>query len=219
LTDLPSHDPDLLPLLHYPRVWHIGTTSLADKRPDSHAGSGLAVSRHPRSWQRIAGLVGPLFRFEKAGGLFVDLHAGTRLSRLMQGVWAWAQAEGYVSRQRLYQVTYYDGEAEDWRQLLFLAEGQAHAEYRALLEDEREAQFEPLQGYAPTERMRAAMFHTTPPLAFVQDFALFLYVEAQEPRLDGVWWTDEHRPELLSAPHGAIFRHQLPSWRKALEEG
>lgn len=207
------------PPLPYPSVWHVGTTIVAQKKPDSHAGSGLAVSRHPQSWRLIAGLAGPLFRFEKASGAFVDMHACLLLPRLMQDAWAWAQAEGYVTWQPQYLVTYYDTEEEDWRLIPFLAESQARAEYQALRDDEREAQFEALHGYAPTERMRAAMFHSTSPLAFVQDFALFLYIEAQETGLDGVWWTDEYRPELLSAPHGAIFRHQLPSWRKILEEG
>jgi hypothetical protein len=210
---------DMPPLLHYRKVWHIGTTILTQKKPDSHAGSGLAVSRHPQSWRRIAGLAAPLFRFEKASGAFVDMHACLRLPQLMREVWAWAQAERYVTWQPLYQVRYYDTEEEGWHLLPFLDEGQARAEYRALRDDEREAQFDTLLGYAPTERMRAAMLHSTPPLAFVQDFALFLFAEAQEPRLDGVWWADEHRPELLSAPHGAIFRHQLPSWRKTLAEG
>jgi hypothetical protein len=38
-------------------------------------------------------------------------------------------------------------------------EGQARDEYQVLLDDKREAQFEALHGYAPTERMRTAMFH------------------------------------------------------------
>lgn len=207
------------PPLHYPSVWHVGTTVVAQKKLDSHAGSGLAVSLHPHSWRLIAGLAGPLFRFEKASSAFVDMHACLHLPQLMQDVWAWAQAEGYVRWQQQYHVRYYDTEEEGWRLLPFLDESQALAEYQAFLDGEQEAQFKSLYGYAPTERMQAAMFHSTPPLAFVQDFALFLYVESQDMRFDGVWWTDEHRPEVLSAPHGAIFRRSLRSWRKILEEG
>jgi len=154
---------EMPPLLHYHSVWHLGTTILTQKKPDSHAGSGLAVSRHPRSWRQIAGLAGPLFRFEKASGAFVDIHACLRLPHLMRGVWAWAQAKRYVTWQPLYQVRYYDTEEEGWHLLPFIDEGQARAEYQALRDDEREAQFDTLLGYAPTERMRAAMLHSTPP--------------------------------------------------------
>jgi hypothetical protein len=80
------------PLFHFPQVWHIGTTVLAQKKPGSHAGSGLAVTLHPRSWRRIAKLAGPLFRFEKANGVFADMRACFHLPQLMQLVWEWARA-------------------------------------------------------------------------------------------------------------------------------
>jgi len=206
-------------LLGMEQVWHIGTTILAQKKPDSHAGSGLAVSLHPRSWRRIAKLAGPLFRFEKANGVFADMRACFCLPQLMQQVWEWAQRERYALWQPLYHVTYYESEAQEWRRLTFTEKEQALAEYEALRQDELDARYEEGFGYAPTERMRVEMIHTTPPLAFAQDFAVFLFLENCLPQLDGVWWDDEHRPELLTAPHGAIFRHQLSSWRKFLEEG
>jgi hypothetical protein len=207
------------PLIHFPRVWHVGTTVLAQKKPDSHAGSGLAVSLHPRSWRRIAKLAGPLFRFEKANGVFADMRACFGLPQLMQQVWDWAQQEDYAQWQPLYHVTYYESEAEERRRFTFTEKGQALAEYEALQEDDLDARYEEGFDYAPTARMRVEMMHTTPPLAFVRDFAVFLFLEHRLPRLDGVWWDDTHRPELLSAPHGAIFRHQLSSWSKFLEEG
>src|SRR5260370_40859508 len=151
-------------LLYSPRVWHVGTTILAQKKPDSHAGSGLAVSLHPQGWRWIARLAGPLFRLEKASGMFVDMHACLRLPQLMRAVWAWALAERYVLWQQLYRVAYHDPQEEGrWHALTFLDEGQARAEYQALQEDGREARSETPLGYAPTERMRVDMIHTAPP--------------------------------------------------------
>ena len=209
-----------IPLVHLERVWHIGTLEQNQKRSDSHAGSGLAISLSPASWRRIAGLDGPVVRLEKSGGIFADVHACLRTSALMDSVWTWAQRERYVQWQMLFHVSYFDAEDERWHTIAYTDAGRAKQDYRMYRDNESEskARYTSLWGYAPTERMRHAMMHTTPPLAFVQDFALFLFLEACFWEVDGVWWQDENRPVHLSAPHGAIFRHQISSWNKSRED-
>ncbi len=46
-----------------------------------------------------------------------------------------------------------------------------------------------------------------------------LTVWAQEQGLDGVWWEDEYRPEVLSVPRGVIFPEKVPalSFRRVRE--
>jgi len=197
--------------------WHIGTLKIEDRGWGSHEGSCLSVSVDPIAWRSIAGLDGPLNQFKKPGATFVDAHTCLRVKPLMREILTWGTRERYVVRKQVYRIAWFDSEREKWSHFTFLDEQQAKREFRSFREEELDqVRYSSFVGYVPTARMTERMRHTTLPLAFVRDFALMIFVDEQVPEADGVWWRDHYDPAGLSAPRGAIFERQIPSWSSTL---
>lgn len=208
----------LLEVLIIPCVWHRGAMVLADKKSESQAGNGFAVSLAPSAWKHLAELAGPVFRLEKPRARFAHMQRCLQNPALMSSVWTWALAEGYVSEHDLHRLDYSDSAPSQSSPSLFLLEDEALAQYEAFRDAGHFVRYTRFSGYVPLERMRMEMIQTRLPLDLVSDFACFLYLQSVFPSLDGVWWSDCICSQQSFTPHGAIFLHQLASWRKTCEE-
>lgn len=198
-----------LPVYQPEKVWHVGSLNPADKNMhgSSQEGTGLSVSECPEDWCYIVRLGGhPTWEFARANAQFLDFLAMTEPQQA--ALLAWAMDKGYVEMQDRFKFSYLDCESECERFQMF--ETREDAEYEAT--EYEDAPIEVVTVPCPTQAMHDRLGFTADAIG-VMDLVATFYVE-DETELDGVWWFEDHAPELLSAPRGVIVPRRLDGWTR-----
>lgn len=187
-------------------VAHIGEMDRSKKTRGSYHGAGLAVSRHPEAWGRIARIGTAGFILRPAAGPFRFLDRRSMSEEERTQVTEWALAHDYLREAVRYKVSYTDIETDERRYILYKSRVDAEAE----LEEAEEGALDIVETFKATTRLIASTDQIarqqngiTGNLAF--DLALTCYAE-QILDVDGVWWADRLRPQEYSAPHGTLLR-------------
>ncbi|WP_313200369.1 hypothetical protein [Rhizobium sp.] len=187
-------------------VAHIGEMDRSKKNLGSHHGAGLAVSRHPEAWGRIAriGTAGFILRPAACPFRFLDRRSMSDEERAQ--VTEWAFAHDYLIEAVRFKVSYTDIETDERRYILYKSRDDAEAE----LEEAEEGALDIVETFEATTRLIVSTDQIarqqgkiTDNLAF--DLALTCYAE-QLLDVDGVWWSDRLRPQKYSAPYGTLLR-------------
>lgn len=196
------------PVLVLTEVAHVGEMRIDQKRPGSYEGSLLSVSRHPATWSRIARLGGRGFILE-GRGRFLDALELTKAQRAE--IEEWAIAEGLIERVDRYEVSYFDGEAEEWRRFECATAEAAREEAEEFSGEE--VRVSAFRGLSPTNALLAISGGPCgePISDLVFDFALMAWA-ARDLGLDGVWWSERLDPGSLSAPRGGLFPDRLADY-------
>lgn len=181
-------------------VFHRGTLNSTDKSTFSYEGDGLSVSVHPNEWGIIARLAGKDYSLFKHSGSFADNHSFDTKSLL-----AWGLKEGFIQPCELYKYTFYDENADE-RFMLFSTSAEAEVESEGNIEG-----ITTETGFKPTLKMEG-MLHVKTNHSIFLDHLFGLYVQANYPEIDGVWFDDELDVCGLSAPRGMIFPSKLKEW-------
>lgn len=190
--------------IEFDLVAHIGEMDRSKKTRGSYHGAGLAVSRHPEAWDRIAkiGTVGFILRPAFGPFRFLDRRSMSDDERIQ--VTEWALADDYLMEAVRFRVSYTDTETDERRYILYTSKEDAEAE----LEEAEEGALDIVETLEATTRLIAStdqiarqQGRMTGNLAF--DLALTCYAE-QLLDVDGVWWTDRLRPQEYSAPYGTL---------------
>ncbi len=93
-----------LPLVSFPKLFHVGTMNVADKQRGSYEGAGLSVSLHPEEWMHIAEIGGPIWECRRRGNKFIDYY---KLSKHNKDVISmWAVHNGWGNYKTVWRVTY-----------------------------------------------------------------------------------------------------------------
>lgn len=194
-----------MPTRSFAQLFHVGTLNLTDKGTDSHEGSGLSVSLHPEEWMDIAEIGGDIWRATKAGNRFLNFHRLSKTHR--QIIHAWGEAHGYVTRQSLWRVNFYDEELEQENHVIFDNEEDAW-------EEADEMGTEPIEvrnSFVGTTKLWQRSRHSRAYPGFEFDLLCPIYAE-DELNIDGVWWQDILDVARLSAPRGVIVPSKVASW-------
>lgn len=193
----------------FKKLWHVGTLNVKDKGSDSLEGAGLSVSVNPEEWQEIAHLGGDLWEFAKNGNKFVNFHRITPAQK--KAITEWGVQNGLVLSATVWQVTYWDDEAEEERHFNMDTEQEAKAEASEF----EGAKIRPMNNkLLGTEKLvQRSNNPSAKNTALAFDLLVTVYAE-DVLDCDGVWWQDTLDPLNLSAPRGVIFPAKLPSWSK-----
>jgi hypothetical protein len=193
------------PLRSFRQVFHIGSMDAAQKGADSLEGAGLSISLHPQEWSEIARLSGPLWQGTRAGNQFLDVHRLRKAQRT--AITQWGLANGYLIKQAVWRVSYFDDEYEEKRFFLFTDRAEAEAEAEeygvrpTLVKDATDG---------AAKLWQRARHRPDPVMGF--DLLCPIYAE-DVLRVDGVWWADRLSPDTLSAPRGVIVPSQVRHWQ------
>lgn len=197
-----------LPVVKHTRLWHIGTLNAQRAGTNSHEGPGLSVSVHPASWRQIAQLGGRAWwELNNPSGVFLDFHKAKRDAKLKARVTDWALKKGLVEEGCVYTVSHFDDEMDTT-----LTSSHTDREEARIEAEAYEVRARKKRTLVPTPAMTKRSRHSTPPLAFVLDFAFAFYAHDECPALDGVWWSDQLNPNNYSAPRGVIFDRAVSRW-------
>lgn len=219
-----------IPIRQLDSVYHLGELDVAkrgERFRNSLEGDGLSVSLCPDAWRRIAKLGGsPLWRLDRAGGRFLDVHAlvdDPRFETMRATVERWALAGDWVRRVDRYRAWQFDDEADNWMYSLHSSRADAAEEVEGngfALNDVRDSGEPVLQCVEivePTERMIAR-------LGLIPDvhddglgyagilWARDVLAQHLDNPIDGAWWDELYAPACLSAPRGAIFPEAQHRW-------
>lgn len=209
-----------VPLAPLDVVSHIGSLNPKDKgcQGESHEGLGLSISIHPEDWEAIARLGGNPWWEADASGLSV-IEGHKALAQAGEGFKRWALDNGWAQECDEYVVSWEDEEVESRVEMVLPTHQEALEEVEYMEEGEYELLHR--RGLTPTLKLLEAMGHSPVRAGKPSGDVLqsVLTVWAQEQGLDGVWWEDEYRPEVLSAPRGVIFPEKVPalSFRRVRE--
>jgi hypothetical protein len=187
--------------------YHLGSLDASLKR-HSLEGEGVSISHCPREWASITPLAGEGFLLTKAGAEFCDYHQFKQDKPWMARARKWAIEEGWAVLAWLYEVSSYDDEYEQDR--------------ASICEDAQEAKDEAeaygggirrFRGLKPTPKLEEHLkTEGAGILGVTDDYVVALYVEANNPEVEGMWWEDDYDPSVLSAPRGVIFTRSLSGW-------
>lgn len=202
-------------IVEHPRVAHVGTMDREQKADGSQEGAGLSVSLHPVAWMQIWSLGDSGFVLE-GPGRFIDAMSLTAEEK--SEIIAWGLDQGLLEESVVYVVRYHDDELE--RAVEFEMPTLEAAEAEA--EEYLDAMIEPLQSTTATVKLAELSSHDPRrrgpqhiPTDFQFDLVLNLYVEAELPHVDGIWWNEKLDPDRLSAPRGVIFASSVARWQAA----
>lgn len=187
-------------------VAHVGEMDGSKKNSGSYHGAGLAVSRHPEAWGKIARIGMAGFILRPVAGPFRFLDRRSMSDEQRTRVTEWALADNYLMEAVRFKVSYTDTETDERRYILYTLRDDAEAE----LEEAEEGALDIVETLEATTRLIASTDQMTQQqgkitgnLAF--DLALTCYTE-QFLDVDGVWWSDRLRPQQYSAPYGTLLR-------------
>lgn len=203
-------------------VYHVGDLDGPQIASGSSLeGSALSVSVCPQAWSRIAEIGGSIYKLQRTGGTFLDVHSvrgGVR-----RAILAWAQRAGYLERVPLYYVdTTIDDDDDNSNPAysIFSDAAEAAAEAEAEADDVGLQTSRPPRrriGWSATPLLRARLGFDREQLAnSAQDAAVMAW--AEDAGFDGTWWRETYLPQALSAPRGCIFQSRLPSWDRKVAD-
>jgi hypothetical protein len=213
-------------------VYHLGTMDPADLGRNSPGGSQegrcLSVSLCPNSWEAIASLGGNgLHRLARDGASFLDVHAAMSDAELRAEVLAWASREGMAETATRWRAWYFDEESEDWRSFLVATRQDAveEVESATMLEfgedeipapDGMDGPIEEVVSVVATPRLLEVTGMKLGPNDGAVDAVFMAWAIEELPRhgieLDGVWWNEDHDPDILSSPRGGVFPDRVAEW-------
>jgi len=209
----------IVPVIHEHRVYHIGTLNINDRgrQGDSLEGNCLSISKVPVSWRKIAKLGGfPLKELSNDGVLFFDMHAAHKDECLRESIKQWGISEGLIEEKELWQAWTQDDEDDEWRYMLLASEDDAFVEVGYEYDDPSEVPgpddqpgIRSVVVMVGTEYLTTKVMHKTLHDCDAMDYLLIHWAQVLFPEIDGVYWTDYHDPERLSAPRGGIFPDRL----------
>ena len=193
------------PEVHIGGLTHIGNLNAADKHNRSHEGQGLSVSRDPDAWQKIARLSGDTWSIGPAEpARFLNYHELTPDQR--EAIADYGVQAGYVTREIVYRVSYWDEEAED--KVSFLERDRAAADYEA--EDIEGSEIDEIPALMATEQFKDSTVRYGD--IGVDQILATVWVNEAALEFDGVWWDDNLDVDKLSAPRGVIVPRAIERW-------
>lgn len=202
--------PDVLPTVSFPRLWHVGSLRMTDKGPGSLEGACLSVSRCPGAWREISDghVGGSCWVAESGHAPFLDAHALTQEQKA--AVLAWGVQEGLAEPSVLWRVSRYDDELEDTISFTMATRQEAIDEMDVDEDDEDDAErideeLEEVHEHRSTQRLIDLSLHQREALgdSNVLDLLLPLWTWDRTD-LVGVWWADRFDPACYSAPRGGV---------------
>lgn len=178
-------------------TFHVGTLNAHHRKNDSYEGDGLSVSDHPDDWAKIARLGGSTFTVSRVDGRalrFVSWHDVPETERDV--LREWGRSRGWMEQVSVFQMTYYDDEYERDMCMEFatLEEAEEEAGWRD------DATIVTVSSWKATGLFPQERVDDSDP----SDLLLGVYLAAERPDIDGVWWEDEYAPHLLSCPRAVI---------------
>lgn len=214
VTDVDLSDPAPDPVLGEPTlvgvgtVFHVGTLNAVDRADWSYEGEGLSVSVDPDDWAGIARLSGDTWSMERPDGeplRFVSWHDFDEEAR--NRVRTWAAEKGWVTERDIYRLTYTDADSGErtWVDTATAEEAQDEVEVHYL--DDYEITATTAWRATTDFPERIAFRDQVDPT----DVLLAAYIRENRPDIDGVWWADDHAPEVLSCPRGVLV-HDLDGY-------
>jgi hypothetical protein len=207
MTILVNH----LPLVCYPKVFHVGSLNAQDKgrAGNSYEGNGLSVSLHPEEWTQIARLGGgQTFQLTKPTGSFLDTLELSPDWR--QAFETQAFADGWLTPAQRWRIEWFDGDTEERVHTFLKNEEAARAELQGFGESAETGDCRPVQVPIATAQLTARIGFEPDDLDATA-LALTCWVE-DHTRLDGLWWHERLNVDQLSAPRGVINLRSLSSW-------
>ena len=203
------------PTRSFPKLFHVGTMKIADKRRGSYEGAGLSVSLHPRAWMQIARIAGPVWQCARAGNRFLNFY---RLTKSQSALIAdWAIEQGLARRITVWRVSFWDEEAEETRYFDFTDRNEAQEELDDLRigQEDKTASIKEIPGsLMGTPAMHHRMMQDRPDPADAVEHTAIAYAE-DVLKIDGVWFNERLDPDKLSAPRGVIVPSMIRRWQFA----
>ena len=203
------------PTRSFPKLFHVGTLKIADKRRGSYEGAGLSVSLHPRTWMQIARIAGTVWQCTRAGNRFLNFYRMTKAQKALIGDWAIQQ--GLAQRMTVWRVYFWDEEAEEKRYFDFIDQKEAQNEFDDLKhgQGDETATIKRIPGsLMGTSAMHQRMMQDRPDPADAVEHAAIAYAE-DVLKIDGVWFNERLDPDSLSAPRGVIVPSMVRHWQFA----
>lgn len=206
-----------LPLIRTPVLYHVGTLNPAHRvRSESLEADFLSASLCPESWEMVARLGGcPTLTLEAPGAAFIDACSvsDADFDRIISDF----VRQGLMEPVEWFKAWHWDDEADDWAYMA--------CETREVAEEETEG-YEPddgpdgevvqiCSGFRLTEAGAVHLPRLPRSPIFAEDAALMLFAKTRG-EAEGIWgvfWDEDDRPELLTAPRYAITPAVLPRFR------
>lgn len=193
-----------VPVIHLEGLTHVGKLDPTSKGTNSYEGQGLSVSLHPEEWQQIARLGGTVWSIGPAHpARFLDYHELTEPQR--EEVAEYGTNAGYVTRETVYRVTYWDGEWEEER--YFTQKTREDAEYEA---EDLDATITEVPALIATDTFPDSTVNAGD--TDIDQILATVWVNEVATEFDGVWWEDNLDVDTLSAPRGVIVPRAIPAW-------
>lgn len=193
-----------LPLIHFKRLFHVGTLDITLKKENSYEGNnGLSVSTEPDVWRQINRGVttGDTFALTKENGTFIDFHAISKA--YWNSIYQWGVEHGYLVPCIKYQFSYFDDEYNQTYTFSFFDKEEAEIEAEGY-----DAAIDEINSYKATSFLSSLVG-----LSNADDPSLIIIAYCMaNTECDGVYWTDKLNPLSYSAPRGIIFQDKLSSW-------
>jgi len=207
-----------LPVIQKRVVFHVGDLSHHRRASASLEGPGLSVTTHPEDWRVIARLAGSTYQLRRKdgeAGVFADARKLSRTAQ--QALLREAVRRKLVSEAEGWQVSWLDTENEEHIEVTFATREEALDEVRY---GQSESTMRAVRTYRPTSSLQRwwkkyfsepMSFELTPEMAILR-------LLAEDPALDGAWWSDRASRSSFSAPRGVIFPHRIAKWSAAVVE-
>lgn len=203
----------MLPILTTPYVYHIGSLQASDRGErfaSSLEGNALSVSNCPSAWASIARLGGkPLHKLAPSGGQafrFLDGDA-VMIPPFKDACLNWCQAAGLVKAEPQWR-SWHEDEEGGWNYLFWNSEEEA-------LDDVcgDQVMVDSLAAWVGTEKLAELMKCSSVTWGHSPEQAVQAWAQirlAPQYGLHGVWWDGPYRPDMQSAPSGAVFPGVVP---------
>lgn len=198
-----------LPIQYKDIVYHIGTLDSHHKSNYSMEGPCVSVSEYPSAWRRIAKLGdNPRHRLYKEDSAFIDALKVAKYPSSYELVQDWAIDRGLASIEKVYRVQRWDDEFESFMHQFFLSPDEAEFE---AYDDPDKVTTE--QHIVLTEKLAEQMgWNRGNSILSTFDGILIAIAREYEEQYDGVWWDEDLKPEIFSAPRGCITPENFLLW-------
>ena len=203
-----------LPTKSICELYHVGDIDCSSHQDTfSYEGRGLSVSKHPDAWRRIAsGVGGKTYKLTYGGDSNIFYKADTENPR--DQILDWCVENGYTRRVNGWKASVYDFETSEWRYTLHYSYNDAVQCSEANIK--QDAYIESVDVLRLGEKGKKYWndaFSKEPNSATpieIKGLTPIWFAESHDA--DGVWWSYELKPNLLTAPKGVIFQDKLSGW-------